>query len=1404
MDRSSALADAFVEIKCGTNDSQKTDIQRKTLNPVWNQDFRFDFPNEADIQDKPLDIRVWDYDLVSKNDMIGSVLIDLNCLLDGETPTTQIHGWFPIYDTLRGIRGEILVTVKLEKFQNANPFKESSDGVQFFSVSTPFSNYRISNIHSFVEELIVENDPEYHWTDTFRTSRLSNFERQMLLYTLTGKLRRQMGKKVLEMGGNAVLGYKQHFDFEGDSGIVARGYGTAVTLRKVNENDLIPSSPKNFFSSSSYTSSSSSSSSDSDSDDYEDSDTESSSSSSSSLSSSSDSEISTSSKKTAAKAAKESRPIKDSNLVSDVHLLTLDSFQSKVLVHIGGVVAVKSVKILKKSNTQETRDIYWTEIRNEIKSHAKSLGCNYIIGYVESTTIQQSEDLCIFSATGTAAILDLVDRRAPNVINTMLLEESGEEAASGSFKKNSGLSMIPTSGGGSGANNSSGGITGGGGITTIKKRSIAAGSLSTSIEEMDEFHRSSHHHRQKKAPRARHGCSLCHTSFSPQKGTLKQCAMCKKKLVPEVLLATIEPPPGIPITGVGGLVQARVCRLKKKAQGEANATQLSEIIPFVEYDLYNQLIFKLKLMGMNAAFSLKTQISFNDELVICVATATAVFLTALPAPPLLQISRSLEATDDKTRKLLELQTKIEKKSAHNYALIQNAQCYYQPDPLDKYYQFKPQQRGRSYTSPMPFNSSTGGINTTTSGDSDNNKESLLDSSFEQSRSDNNSNGLLRRKSSTKSLKNKNNNNNNSSSSAKKNRNQKNKKYIDSSEDEEITKRSTRKSSSASINKKSSKRKKKIPLPTLAQDVLDLTSGASSFQHQFINPVITSDDDEDTADNESDSSDDHHHHQYLSDSDFYDTDPDSDPPPNTTTTTTKKSTSNINNNKEFNKKRKALVKSSIHHKMKSSGSGTITTTNTTNNTAGNNSVTASPAGTPIQNSMILDQQQTNNLRRTTSVSSSSESDTILSNYPEPNNAYILEIDDKFDEDKMRTALDLEFPQGFSVVNTETQPGKWKSITNVQLITAIRRVEWDIVDSNYLNTQLSSIFTNLYESVMFKLRELSPCCICGLKVDIKIPEDDQLQILLTAMCTIELEDSNNNNNNNINNNNNNNINSSSNTVNLTPPSNSNLLPIDNLLNNLNFDDENNNSSTTTNNNNNNNPLIPPPPMSLSSHKLSIPSTISVPNNIKDIKDDKINNNNNNNNSTPLVNSSNSIGGITTSTKVNMSPFSSSNIIPIIDQQPTQQPTQQPIINQDLQFDMSPPKSPIRKINEPIFHHGNSRINELLGSRTLEQRYVELTPLSFLPGSRLEKYLGRVNIHLIKESFSVREEGGLGVFSHVFLREANAIARAHVMSMGGNVLIGYDINEFSLILDSGPKGQAYSLLTITGDVFYSTLNN
>lgn len=57
---------------------------------------------------------------------------------------------------------------------------------------------------------------------------------------------------------------------------------------------------------------------------------------------------------------------------------------------IGGLVSSKSVKLLERiSNLEEPegRDSWWTEIRMEVRSHARALACNVVIGYKEETSI---------------------------------------------------------------------------------------------------------------------------------------------------------------------------------------------------------------------------------------------------------------------------------------------------------------------------------------------------------------------------------------------------------------------------------------------------------------------------------------------------------------------------------------------------------------------------------------------------------------------------------------------------------------------------------------------------------------------------------------------------------------------------------------------------------------------------------------------------------------------------------------------------------------------------------------------------------------------------------------------------------------------------------------------------------
>ena len=154
-----------------------------------------------------------DYDQLTYNDSIGTVFIDLNPLLNLQSGA-QISGWFPIYDTLLGMRGELLAHVKLLFFGNINPFKDSSAGVQFFSSPEVPEGFTLCKVVGLVSAIDNDDDPEYHWTDSFRTPRKSNEARMRVLFQLSGQVRRVLGRRVLEQKGNAVIGYKQYIDLE--------------------------------------------------------------------------------------------------------------------------------------------------------------------------------------------------------------------------------------------------------------------------------------------------------------------------------------------------------------------------------------------------------------------------------------------------------------------------------------------------------------------------------------------------------------------------------------------------------------------------------------------------------------------------------------------------------------------------------------------------------------------------------------------------------------------------------------------------------------------------------------------------------------------------------------------------------------------------------------------------------------------------------------------------------------------------------------------------------------------------------------------------------------------------------------------------------------------------------------
>lgn len=71
--------------------------------------------------------------------------------------------------------------------------------------------------------------------------------------------------------------------------------------------------------------------------------------------------------------------------------LTLTKYPADFIVQFGTAVCARSVKLLERipnPDEPQMRDCWWNELRMEIRSHARALGCNVVLGYTEFTSIE--------------------------------------------------------------------------------------------------------------------------------------------------------------------------------------------------------------------------------------------------------------------------------------------------------------------------------------------------------------------------------------------------------------------------------------------------------------------------------------------------------------------------------------------------------------------------------------------------------------------------------------------------------------------------------------------------------------------------------------------------------------------------------------------------------------------------------------------------------------------------------------------------------------------------------------------------------------------------------------------------------------------------------------------------------
>ncbi|SBS80735.1 hypothetical protein, conserved [Plasmodium ovale curtisi] len=255
----------------------------------------------------------------------------------------KLEGWFPLYDSLAGLRGELYCTIKWEFFEEKNPYNDNCADVLLLG-TTSFPKNSLYYIEQIIDFAIV-NDPEYDWKDLIRSNRNSNEARCDVIQNSFMQARKTIGKKAKLLGGNAILGYQEHLNLEGGTTnkICVRIIGTVVKLRIKNVNDLgyVNISENNNIK---YILRNHETALQNSVDRYKD-----------------------------IKFSKRdnTHPNSTSYNFVDVILLTVDSLPNNIKYTYGGLVAAKAVKVLHQRLTEQHRDEWFLEIRDEVREREK-------------------------------------------------------------------------------------------------------------------------------------------------------------------------------------------------------------------------------------------------------------------------------------------------------------------------------------------------------------------------------------------------------------------------------------------------------------------------------------------------------------------------------------------------------------------------------------------------------------------------------------------------------------------------------------------------------------------------------------------------------------------------------------------------------------------------------------------------------------------------------------------------------------------------------------------------------------------------------------------------------------------------------------------------------------------------
>ncbi|CAI2356691.1 unnamed protein product [Caenorhabditis sp. 36 PRJEB53466] len=274
-------------------------------------------------------------------------------------------------------------------------------------------------------------------------------------------------------------------------------------------------------------------------------------------------------------------------------ILTIDKVPHERQIGLGSLLTSRSIQLLNEDEDPETvRRGYWVALRAEIFQQARSIGCNLIVGYSETVTV--NEGVALLTCTGTAVVLsDGTDPVATSLIfneqsarnSPVVVREPNEKEA----KEKKALFKF---------NGSEG-------------REKRADSTPRAFR-CNQFH-----------------CPTQETKyFSPTK--VLPCAYCKNGLVSEFILSTQMCPPPQYYAGPRNFIQVSVCKKITSDSSEATeyAADIGNALPYSDHELIGNLLTEAKSVYPlgNAIFSIAITNAVCDDSLVSIITGVLVRL----------------------------------------------------------------------------------------------------------------------------------------------------------------------------------------------------------------------------------------------------------------------------------------------------------------------------------------------------------------------------------------------------------------------------------------------------------------------------------------------------------------------------------------------------------------------------------------------------------------------------------------------------------------------------------------------------------------------------------------------------------------------------------------------------------